>query len=64
MSCGAACNIVTRTGFRVLANDRYLAEMKSEPATSRSLLILEGPDSQGIQNLTGEALAVTARKMN
>jgi hypothetical protein len=51
------------TAARLLAKG-YLAEMKSEPATSRSLLILEGPDSQGIQNLTGEALAVTARKMN
>ena len=51
------------TAARILAKG-YLAEMKSEPSTSRPLLILEGLDSQGIQNLTGEELDVTTRKMN
>jgi hypothetical protein len=51
------------TAARILAKG-YLAEMKSEPSTSRSPMVIEGLDSQGIQNLTGEALAVTTRKMN
>jgi hypothetical protein len=51
------------TAARILAKG-YLAEMKSEPSPSRSPLVIEGLDSRGIENLIGESLAVTTRKMN
>jgi hypothetical protein len=51
------------TAARILAKG-YLAETRSEPSTSRSPMVIEGLDSEGIQNLTGEALAVSTRKTN
>jgi len=50
------------TAARILGKI-YLTGPKSEPS-SGSLLVIDGLNSQGIQNLTGESLAVIARKLN
>ena len=51
------------TAARILAKG-YIAEMKSEQSTSRSALVIEGLDSEALQNLTGQTLAANTRKTN